>query len=217
MTSTPPHDGPGITQLHMRRITKAHVESCLVQWCHAVRRCPHVWTWAYCAACAENHLLCSQVHAYAPLHPRTWHCRFSVVQHAKVCARMQRVGATGQGQGHGGACVLVSGEHAAVRVGCCTGQQRGCGVLHVPLMSFLGQARLWGKLISKQATERSPYSPLLLPLLLLALWLITLSVSASLCCFLFPSVPLTVNCISLQLYNSHSVFLSLSLSPSCRQ
>lgn len=162
--------------------------------------------WTYCAACAENHFLCSQVHAYVPLHPRTWHCRFSVIEHAKVCARMQRVGATGQGQGHGGACVLVLGEHAAVRVGRCTGQQRGCGVLHVPLMSFLGQARPWDKLISKQATERSPYSPLLL---LLARQLITLSVSASLCCFLFISVSLTVNCISLQ--------LQLSLCPSCRQ
>lgn len=105
---------------------------------------------------------------------------------------MQRVGATGQGRGHSGACVLVLGEHAAVRVGRCTGQQRGCGVLHVPLMSFLGQARPWGKLISKQATERSPNSPLLL-LLLLALQLITLSVSASLYCFLCPSVSVAGN------------------------
>lgn len=86
---------------------------------------------------------------------------------AKVCTRMQRVGAAGQGQGHSGACVLVLGEHAAVKVGRCTGRQRGCGVLHVPLMSFLGQARPWGKLISKQATERSPYSPLLPRALLL--------------------------------------------------
>lgn len=53
-------------------------------------------------------------------------------------------------------------------------------VLHVPLMSFLGQAGPWGKLISKQATERSPYSPLLLLLLLLllALQLISLLLSA---------------------------------------
>lgn len=71
---------------------------------------------------------------------------------------MQRVGATGQGQGRGGACVLVLGEHVAVRVGQCTGQQRGCGVLHVPLMSFLGQARPWGELISKQAREE-PLQP----------------------------------------------------------
>ncbi len=124
---------------------------------------------------------------------------------------MQRVGATGQGQGHGGACVLVLGEHAAVRVGPCTGQQRGCGVLHVPLMSFLGQARPWGELISKQATERSPYSPLLLLLLLLlllALQLITLSVSASLYCFLFLSVSITVNC----LFDSTILTLCFSLS-----
>lgn len=79
---------------------------------------------------------------------------------------MQRVGATGQGQGRGRACVLVLGEHAAVRVGRRTGQQRGCGVLHVPLMSFLGQAKLWGELISKQATEKRPCSPLLLLLAL---------------------------------------------------
>lgn len=79
----------------------------------------------YCTACAENHLLCSQAHADAPLHPRTWHCMLSLIRHAKVCARMQRVGATGQGQGHDGACVLVLGEHAAVGVGRRTGQQRG--------------------------------------------------------------------------------------------
>lgn len=98
---------------------------------------------------------------------------FSNAACQSVCARMQRVGASGQGQGHGGARVLVLGEHAAVRVGRCTGQQRGCGVLHVPLMSFLGQARLWGELISKQATERSPYSPLLL------LWLLLAAVAAA--------------------------------------
>lgn len=57
---------------------------------------------------------CSQVHGYAPLHPRTLYCRLSVIRHAKVCTCMQRVGATGQGQGHGRACVLVLGEHAVV-------------------------------------------------------------------------------------------------------
>lgn len=70
------------------------------------------------------------------------------------------MGAAGQGRGHSGACVLVLGEHVAARVGRCTGQQRGCDVLHAPLMSFLGQARPRGKLISKQAAERSPCSPL---------------------------------------------------------
>lgn len=70
------------------------------------------------------------------------------------------MGAAGQGPGHSGACVLVLGEHVAARVGRCTGQQRGCDVLHAPLMSFLGQARPRGKLISKQAAERSPCSPL---------------------------------------------------------
>lgn len=81
-----------------------------------------------------------------------------------------------------------------LRVGLCTGHQRGCGVLHVPLMSFLGQARPWGELISKQATERSPYSPLLLLLLLLllALQLITLFLLLSI---VFSSyLCLSVNC-----------------------
>lgn len=179
----------------------------------AVCTCPHVWTWTYCAACAENFIfimLASTRHTHHFTHAHDT-VGFSVIQHAKVCARMQRVGATGQGEGHG-ACVLVLGEHAAVRVGQCTGQQRGCGVLHVPLMSFLGQARPWGELISKQATERSPYSPLLLLLLLLlAVQLITLS--ASLYCFLFLSVSIAVNCLSLRLYTSlHSLCLSFSIS-----
>lgn len=43
-------------------------------------------------------------------------------------------------------------------------------------MSFLGQARPWGKLISKQATERSPRSPLPPLPPLLDLQLIPLSV-----------------------------------------
>lgn len=97
-----------------------------------------------------------------------------------------------------------------LRVGLCTGHQRGCGVLHVPLMSFLGQARPWGELISKQATERSPCSPLLLLLLLLALQLITLCLPLSI-------VFLSVNCLSFQLYNPRSLFHSQSRSPFCRQ
>ena len=125
--------------------------------------------------------------------------------------------------------MLVLGEHAAARVGRCTGRQRGCGVLHVPLMSFLGQARPWGELISKQATERSPYSPLpppllplLLPLLLLALQLIILFF----CSFspLF-SLPLCFRCCELSLpstlqFSLCFFFFSLSLSVfplSCRQ
>lgn len=35
---------------------------------------------------------------------------FPAMRRAKMCARMQRVGATGQGQGHSGARVLVLGE-----------------------------------------------------------------------------------------------------------
>lgn len=113
---------------------------------------------AFWAACAESHLICSQVHADALLHPRTWHCRLGVEQRAKVCACMQRVGDSGQGPGPRQSwCV---GEHAAVGAGWCAGQQRGCGVLNMPLMSFLGQLKLWGELISKQARERRPYSPL---------------------------------------------------------
>lgn len=172
-----------------------------------------------CRMC-RNRLLCSHVHAYAALHPRTWHCRLSVIRRARVCARMQRVGATGQGQGHGGACVLVLGEHAAARVGHCTGQQRGCGVLHVPLMSFLGQARPWGELISKQATERSPYSPLPLPPLppLLPLLLALQLIALFFCSFsLLFSLPLCFRCCELSLpstlqFSLCLFFLSLSLS-----
>lgn len=119
---------------------------------------------------------------------------------------VQRVGAAGQGQGRSRACVLVLGENAAVRVGRCTGQQRGCDVLHAPLMSFLGQARLWGKLINKQATERSPCSPLLL---LLLLQLITLFMFFSI---VFPFVFIALSYFFLQLPNSHPcVPLSLPL------
>ena len=55
-------------------------------------------------------------------------------------------------------CVGRLGELAGALAG-----RGGSGVLYVPLMSFLGQARLWGKLISKQATERRPMLPLALP------------------------------------------------------
>lgn len=83
-------------------------------------------------------------------------------------------------------------------------------MLHVPLMSFLGQARPWGEPISKQATERSSYSPLLL-LLLLVLQLITPSVSASLCCFLFLSVSVCKLSLPSTLQFSLSVSISLPL------
>lgn len=59
--------------------------------CHAVCACPHVWSRTYCPAYAEKEkkkrgLLRSQLRACVPPHPRTWHCRFSVMHHAKVCA-----------------------------------------------------------------------------------------------------------------------------------
>lgn len=166
---------------------------------NAVRSvCTCVLTWTYCAACVEKSLLCSQVGTYAPLRPHTRHCRLSGIQHAKVCACMRRVGATGQGQGHGRARVLVLSMRQS-RVGQCTGQQRGCGVLHVPLMSFLGQARPRGELISKQATEE-----LLQPSAAAAGSPADHSLSASLHCFLFvfvtcffPSSTILTLCLAL--------------------
>lgn len=55
----------------------------------------------------KKDLLDSQVRADAPLHPRIWHCGLSVTRCAKACTCMQRVGATGRGRGHRGACVRV--------------------------------------------------------------------------------------------------------------
>lgn len=66
-------------------------ESLLPHKCHAVCACPHVWSQTYCAAYAKKKkkkkaFLRSQLRACVPPHPRTWHCKFLVMHHAKVDA-----------------------------------------------------------------------------------------------------------------------------------
>lgn len=73
-----------------------------------------------------------------------------------ACASIQRVGDSGQGQGRDR---LVSGEHTAPTVAH-WGQLRECGVLRVQLMRFHSRAKLWGELISKQATKKKTPPPL---------------------------------------------------------
>lgn len=91
--------------------------SLLPHKCHAVCACPHVWWRTYCRMQKNKKkpqgLLRYQLRACVPPHPRTWHCRFSVMHHAKVCALSGRCWARPRPQrrlcvGVGWACVSES-------------------------------------------------------------------------------------------------------------
>lgn len=89
---------------------------------------------------------------HSPPHPRTWQRSASA---GSGCS--ERVGASGQGEGRwwglcrcdgwAGCCRRIWPLHRSSREGV---------VCYISLMSFCRQARLWGRLISKYDSERSP-------------------------------------------------------------